>query len=219
MWRLLAGCLVLVIGCDDDSVQMKAIEQLHAEVQSLRAQIAAIPAGPEGPRGEAGPKGDRGYKGDTGEPGVKGDKGETGAAAKLPRLISPTGDDLGIYMGGSTALVEYNSAALLVYYGFPPNVLFDRQDCKGNTYLAAGSLATYGLTASPFVAFVAPSGNLFRVVDGVAKERQTYSAEQIDPDGNYKCFRSSSFSQLVSVEDTQAQQQWFPQQALHVDIR
>lgn len=52
--------------------------EVWAAITGLHAEIAAIPAGPQGPQGEQGPQGDAGPQGEQGPMGPQGPQGETG---------------------------------------------------------------------------------------------------------------------------------------------
>lgn len=57
----------------------KQVETLRTSIDALDERIKAIPAGPQGERGEAGPQGLPGEKGERGDVGPMGEKGADGA--------------------------------------------------------------------------------------------------------------------------------------------
>lgn len=82
-------------------------------------------------QGPAGPAGERGERGLQGTPGTRGDKGEPGAAVKVPHLIGPAGEDLGVYLTGNCALDENQREICL---GGSDRIDFDTMGCIGQPY-------------------------------------------------------------------------------------
>ena len=79
--KLLRGAVARMNARVDELLERLAqAEQLRSDVGALRDQVAAIPAGPQGERGEAGPTGERGPPGERGIDGPPGAPGPAGHA-------------------------------------------------------------------------------------------------------------------------------------------
>lgn len=79
--KLLRGAVARMNARVDELLERLAqAEQLRSDVGALRDQVAAIPAGPQGERGEAGPAGERGAPGERGIDGPPGAPGPAGPA-------------------------------------------------------------------------------------------------------------------------------------------
>jgi hypothetical protein len=194
---LLAASLILA-ACTDT----ERLNQLQAEIDALRAQVAAIPAGPRG------------------APGQPGHQGPPGAPARLPHLIAPNGDDLGILIDGNRAALEHGGEVLVVDYGASPPVLFGGPDCTGQAFLSMAHLDPRALPWGPSTAVVAPSGTIYRIARGAVVEPvEIRSVDGADANRASLCMSTTSQITSVAVEDTGLTASRYRRPGLIVELR
>lgn len=151
--------------------------------------------GAKGDPGEVGAPGLAGAPGANGQPGAKGDPGE---AAKVPHLIGPMGEDLGFYVGPTTAIRIVNGVAVTINYVDPAILLFAQNGCKGKAYIfTVQGLAIYNKS----LRFVSPDGTLFKLASGKQEQFTQGSAMSI-VDGKALCANGSGGAIGYEVTDT-----------------
>ena len=215
MRRSFYALAVVLVGCGsgDDG----RLAKLEEEVAALQAQLAAAQAGglqgspgTRGPAGPQGPKGDPGPMGAPGAQGMPGPVGPQGPATKVPHLIDPNGNDLGVYIGSNSSVFVVKQAPLVIRWDFASEIYFEGANCTGKTHALPVPPVTGGSAG-----VVSPDGTIFAQVPGAAAHFNFISYKV----GNRLCVYHPDSQVGYEIQDTGVPGRIFTEDQLTVDLR